>query len=229
MCFSATASFTAGACLCLGGIYAVNRAVQMAPKFTPLAIYPFAFGIQQLIEGGVWVALQGGWMEMANRFALGFLLFSHGFWLFWVPFSVFWLEERPIPKQILLGLTVVGGLFGASLDLPLWLNDWVRVAIAHRHITYDVTLIYNDVIPWSLGRLFYASLVILPFALSEKKAVKVMGGLIGLSVAITAILYESIFFISVWCFFAAIISSYILYYLVRSQEMLHQSKSQLWE
>ena len=54
MCFSATASLTAGSCLCLGGIYAISQAVQFAPKFIPLAAYPLAFGVQQLIEGGVW-------------------------------------------------------------------------------------------------------------------------------------------------------------------------------
>ena len=156
-----------------------------------------------------------GFLNTANKFALGFLFFSHCFWLFWVPFSIFWSEERPIQKRTLLGLTLLGGLLGASVYLPVWLNDWVQVAIAHRHITYDVRLIYNDVVPWSLGRLFYASLVVLPLILSEKTAVNLLGGLIGLSMAITVIMYQSIFFISVWCFFAAIISIYIIYMMRR--------------
>jgi len=61
-----------------------------------------------------------------------------------VPFSIFWLEDRPLQKQILLGLTILGGLFAVSLYLPLLLNDWVQVEVARQHITYDVKLIYSD-------------------------------------------------------------------------------------
>jgi len=213
MCFSATASLTAGAGLAIGGLYAMRQSSRSIPQAMPLAALPLAFGVQQLLEGGVWVSLQTGAVPAGQVFALGFLFFSHCFWLFWVPFSIFWLEERPVPKQILLGITIAGGVLGTSLYLPLLINNWVQVAIAQGHITYDVRLIYSDLIPWSWGRIFYAAIVLVPFFLSQRLAVNGLGGLIGLSIAITIGLYESRFFISIWCFFAAIISTYLIYWL----------------
>jgi len=219
MCFSATASFTAGSLLLLGGLYATRRSMQFAPKFVPLAAYPLGFGLQQVMEGGVWVNLQSGSLETAHVFALGFLFFSHCFWLFWVPFSIYWLEEHQFRKQILLGLTILGSLFGASLYLPLLLNDWVQVAIASRHITYDVQLVYSGLIPWTMGRSIYASFILIPFLVAPKSAIHWLGILIFASMVTTALIYEAIAFISVWCFFAALISSYIIY-LTREQTTL---------
>ena len=53
MCFSATASFTAGfGLLAIGAITAsrINR-----PAELPFALIPALFGVQQLIEGGLWL------------------------------------------------------------------------------------------------------------------------------------------------------------------------------
>jgi len=213
MCFSAAASFTAGSLLCLGGIYTTRRSLKFAPKFIPLAAYPLGFGLQQLMEGGVWLNLQSDFIETGRIFALGFLFFSHCFWLFWVPFSIFWLEERPLQKQILLGLTILGGLFGVSLYLPLLLNDWVQVEVARQHITYDVKLIYSDWIPWTIGRSVYAAFILIPFLIAPKPSIHLLGILIFASMVATAFIYDAIAFISVWCFFAALISSYIIYLL----------------
>lgn len=213
MCFSATASLTAGSLLLISGAYTTYWAQQSAPKYVPLAAYPLAFGIQQLMEGGVWIGLNQEATQVMHTFALGFLGFSHGFWLFWVPFSIFWLEERPLYKRFLGSLTVLGCLFGATLYLPLWFNDWMQVSATHGHMTYDVRLIYGGLIPWSLGRSLYAAIVLLPFLLAPKPSIHLLGLLMLTSMLVTVWLYEAIAFISVWCFFAAIISLYILYVL----------------
>ena len=55
MCFSATASFTAGAGLLIVGAVAARRARQ--PAELPFALIPALFGVQQLIEGAIWLTL----------------------------------------------------------------------------------------------------------------------------------------------------------------------------
>ncbi len=52
MCFSATASFTAGAALTAVGGFTVHKS--QGKIELPLALVPLLFGIQQLTEGVLW-------------------------------------------------------------------------------------------------------------------------------------------------------------------------------
>ena len=56
MCFSATASFTAGVLLLGAGALTVRSA--RSPRELPLAAIPRLFSIQQLIEGVVWLTFR---------------------------------------------------------------------------------------------------------------------------------------------------------------------------
>lgn len=53
MCFSATASFAAGAGLLVVGAITLRQARRRAEM--PFAAIPLLFGIQQLIEGALWL------------------------------------------------------------------------------------------------------------------------------------------------------------------------------
>ena len=53
MCFSATASFIAGTTLSVVGVAALKRTE--AKTELPFAAIPLLFGIQQLIEGVIWL------------------------------------------------------------------------------------------------------------------------------------------------------------------------------
>lgn len=53
MCFSATASFTAGTALVAVGGLTVHRSRGKAEL--PLALVPMLFGVQQLTEGVLWL------------------------------------------------------------------------------------------------------------------------------------------------------------------------------
>ena len=53
MCFSATASFTAGTALIVLGAVTARRVRR--PSELPFALIPALFGIQQLIEGALWM------------------------------------------------------------------------------------------------------------------------------------------------------------------------------
>ncbi len=223
MCFSATASFTVGSMLLIGGTYALVKAVKETPDFVAIAAYPIAFGIQQIFEGGVWVNLLNASLEATQPLAFGFLFFSHLFWPLWVPLSIWWLEKRSLYKRLLLALTIIGGLFGASIYFPLFFNDWMQVAIEKGHIGYKTILIYDVLISQTFVRLFYATVILVSLFIAKEQSIKVLGVLILISLLATFFLYEYVHFISVWCFFAAIISTYLIYVIRRScrQELVN--------
>ena len=58
MCFSASASFTAAAFLIPTGGYCVYSAIELKRfHYLALALIPIFFGVQQAIEGGVWLSM----------------------------------------------------------------------------------------------------------------------------------------------------------------------------
>jgi hypothetical protein len=55
MCFSPLASFTTAALTGVIGVVAIGRVAR--PSELPLAAIPLFFGVQQAIEGGLWLVL----------------------------------------------------------------------------------------------------------------------------------------------------------------------------
>ena len=67
MCFSATASFTAGSVLSAVGIATIMKAERKSE--VPFAMIPLLFGVQQFIEGVVWLTLRD--VPSANAYIEG--------------------------------------------------------------------------------------------------------------------------------------------------------------
>ncbi len=213
MCFSATVSFTASALLIPTGLYACALAINRDRQYFPLALIPCVFGIQQGFEGGVWLAMHHNQADIARLGALGYLAFSHGFWLIWLPLALFFLEQRLWMRKVLMGLALVGTLFGLSLYGPfLLLPDTFAVTIAQGSIDYQTRLLYDQVFPRAVSRLLYMLIVLGPLWLSQLVQLRVAGGFIALSLVVAYCFYNYAF-VSVWCFFAAILSGYIVYFL----------------
>lgn len=213
MCFSATASFTATAFLVPAGLYACNLAMDKELKYLPLAFIPCAFGIQQGFEGIEWMAIHSNQANIVHLAALGFLAFSHGFWLVWLPLTMFVMERRLWASKVLLATMLLGALFGASLYGPFLLSPGTfSVTAVQGSIDYQTQLIYDQFFPRAISRLIYMLIVLGPLWLSELTSLRVTAGLIALSLVVTYWCYNYAF-VSVWCFFAAILSGYIVYVL----------------
>ncbi|MGD1854766.1 MAG: DUF6629 family protein [Leptolyngbyaceae cyanobacterium] len=213
MCFSATASFTAAALLLPTGLYACKLAVECDRRYLPLALIPCMFSIQQGFEGMEWLAIHGQQADLIRLAALGFLTFSHGVWPLWLPLTMFVVEQRPRAKKGLLGMTLLGALFGLSLYGPfLFSPDTFSVTAAQGSIDYQTQLIYDRFFPRSVPRLIYLLLVAMPLWLSPLIQLRVAGGFLALSLVVAYGFYNYAF-VSVWCFFAAILSSYIIFFL----------------
>ena len=206
MCFSATASFLSAGLLVPGGTYATALALRHDRRYLPLATFPLLFGVQQFVEGGLWLALGGSTLIGVETAALGFLAFAYFLWPFYVPLAARSVEPRADRRRLFAILAVLGFALGASLYLPLLFHrEWISVTLSKGSILYGPVLIYDGIVPRSLVRAVYALIVSLPLLFSSVDAVRVFGMLILFSVIGSAIAYAYAF-VSIWCFFAALLS-----------------------
>lgn len=213
MCFSATSSFTVAATLFPVGVYCVSKARTIDPKWLPLACFPIAFSIQQASEGFLWLNLESGNQVSVLLLAKVFIFFSHFFWLAWVPFSIYCLEPDDVPKKILKVFTWLGALAGLSVFLPiLYMANWVTVDQVQHSLRYEVTLIYDGIIHRTILRWLYALLIVLTFLISSIQGIRIFGWLIVATLVLSNHYFHHAL-ISVWCYFAAIASAYILTFM----------------
>lgn len=215
MCFSATASFTAAALLVPAGIYCAKKATPLSKPYWAIGLFPLLFGVQQALEGLVWLALESNDPQSIRYSALGFMLFSHFFWLFWVPIASAVLEPRGLKRNIFLALAIFGGLYGASMYLPLLVQaNWLTVNLVQHSISYEAQLIYDGYVPRLALRVLYAVIVLSALLFSSDRYIRLFGILIAISVVVATVFFGYAF-ISVWCYFAALLSLYVLYMMRR--------------
>jgi hypothetical protein len=199
MCFSASASFIAGSALGSAGAYTLKKAKTSARR--PIAAIPLLFGIQQLIEGVVWISLADPRIHAASTMA--FLLMAHVLWPTYLPYAVWRDETGPRRKKALMAFV----LFGAAVSLYLLyylLRGEVTAALLGGGVAYTVPLPNLAVIPAA-----YVLVTCGSCFLSSHKFIRVFGLALVASLAI-AWWYYNHAFASVWCFFAAILSLVIL-------------------
>lgn len=212
MCFSAAASFTSAALLLPIGVYASCLAWHHNFRYGPLALFPLAFGVQQGFEGLVWLGLNSHQSDLVQMGALGFLFFSHGFWLVWPALTVFMLEQRSHIKGLLLSLATIGFFLSVALYAPVLINsNRLLVELVQGSITYSLPPLYT-LFPTPLVHFAYILIVLGPMWLSEQPPIRLLSHFIAGSLLITYWLFDYAF-VSVWCFFAAIASLYIVYIL----------------
>jgi len=211
MCFSATASFTTAAVLLPVAAYTIRSALKADRRYLGFAVFPLFFGIQQALEGGLWIKIAQSDPAQSHLLALGFLFFAYLVWPFLVPFATFLIEPRGKRRMAFLALGALGLLLGLSLFVPLIFNpDWVPLRIVNHSIDYNSRLIWEGIVPYSLIRVVYAGIVCLPLLLSSDKHIKIFGVIITLSV-IAGFAFAHYAFTSVWCFMAAIVSAYLVF------------------
>jgi hypothetical protein len=211
MCFSAPVSLAASALLVSAGFYGLRVASQNNPRYLPLAAIPIAFGMQQACEGLVWIGMETNSSTLVPVGAFGFLAFAYWFWLFWAPWSVAISEANPLKRQVSWSLGLLGFVYGALLYLPMVFHiDWVGVQVVHHSIEYKTCLMFDPWLSQEVERLVYALIILIPFALASNPALKGFGATIALSAILSHLLLHQVF-VSVWCFFAAILSLLIIW------------------
>ncbi len=203
MCFSAQASFIATGVLSIIGLYSIRKARQ---KDQPLALVPLLFAFQQAAEGVVWVTYTNPAYAITTRLATyAFCFFAYFVWPVWIPFAALSSEGIMVRKKILWIILFIGSIVSGSLMYYI-IQHGIILEISCSHIKYDImTPYYYDYI----GGIGYCIATILPFFITSKRNISLLGGLLLISVLISYYAYYT-YFTSIWCFFAALLSSFIV-------------------
>jgi Family of unknown function (DUF6629) len=201
MCFSAPVSFVASGALAVTGI-ATMRKVK-SRKYIPLAIMPLLFSLQQFIEGMIWVTAFDSTIN--HLLVYGFLFLAYLLWPIFTPVAIFLVEKRPQRAKIMKFFIIMGAFVSMSLLTALILRP-PEIAIVDCHIghPYVLEMLYGAHFP------FYLAVVGLCPLLSTHRILRLFGLTILLTGLITAFI-NRVTFISLWCFFAAVLS--LLLYL----------------
>jgi hypothetical protein len=200
VCFSAEASFAASAVLGAGGVWTLR--LGPAPGERPLAAIPLLFAVQQFVEGLVWVGVVNELGVLTVVFSYVFAFFALFLWPIYVPLAVLRVEPDARRRRIQEALLVVG-LCVAVLITGSLVRSPLQTGLAGGHLRYHMRL---PLLYESLGLYFLA--VSAP-CFSSHRYLRTFGVLLLLSLAISLWRYAADF-ISIWCFFAALLSASVL-------------------
>jgi hypothetical protein len=210
MCFSSEASFLTAIALVPAGAWAVHVCRRRhRPDLLPLALSPWLFGVQQALEGVVWLGLDAPALPPSlHPAAVGFLFFAHFLWPAWIPWCglVAARDHRPGALPLLRLFCLLGLLLGLWLWLPLLL-DASRVAplVNGGSIDYQTRLLGHGLVPRELGVASYALVVTVPLLGCGCRRLAWFALALLASVAVAWIGYAQAF-TSVWCFLAALLA-----------------------
>jgi hypothetical protein len=201
MCFSATASFTAGAALVAVGTVTVHRSHGRTEL--PLALVPLLFGVQQISEGVLWLTLTRD-LPVLQMWATNiFSFFSHAFWPIFVPFAILLVETSRRRRQALTVFVGLGLVVGLYL-LVFLVQEPLTAAVQGRSIVYESAHFYLGAV-----LVLYLLATCVSGLFSSHRCINVFG-LLAFVLAVAAYLVSARTFVSVWCFFAAALSGLIL-------------------
>ena len=208
MCFSASASFTASWFLAIIGATALIK-IKKSTQIM-LATVPLLFAAQQGIEGLLWLSFfydtLASWQSV---FTYGFLFFAFIVWPIWIPLSLWLQEQNPFRKKILFLFAMIGII--TSLALIGWLlYAGTAVSIVSCHIWYQAEI---PLAFYYLGTALYISATVGSFFNSSIAHAKLFGCALAFSYLVSYYWYYQVL-VSVWCFFAALLSAALLIILI---------------
>ena len=224
MCFSATASF--GASAVLGTVGVISMAKTKKSPQRVFAAIPLLFAVQQFTEGMLWLSLKNADLaSWQSSLTYIFLLFAMAVWPFWIPFTIWLLEKDAKRKKIIKGFLWIGAIVAIGVCFILFSYPVEVVtpfcfscptpasSSVYQHLHYEFaipSLVKKLIVAFSV--LYIAATIITPF-ISGIKKMKWLGIVFLVSYLFAVIFYNG-FVISVWCFFAAVLSFVVLWIIL---------------
>lgn len=219
MCFSAGASFGAGVVLSVIGVASIKKAHTGSQII--FASIPLVFAVQQISEGFVWLSLSHpAYASLQQVSTYIFLFFAQVLWPVWIPFAILKLEPKEKPKRAEIILVGIGALVSLYFAYCL-LTFPVEAKILGRHISYKQ---HFPAAISSYCDFLYIVATIVPSLFSSIRRMWMLGTTILISYIMTTIFYTD-YIVSVWCFFATIISI-VVYAILNELNNPHKSASQ---
>jgi hypothetical protein len=189
------------------GTTAIRRANTI--RELPYAAIPVFFAAQQLIEGGLWLALPAQ-TSSAHLLTIGYLLFSNVLWPIYVPIAIWMIEPDTVQRKC-MRMPIMVGASVSLFFLAAMITHPVSAAIMGSHIDYNLPHPHDKI-----AFAFYAIATCLAPLLSSHKMVRLFGVILIASMIIAYTIY-AMWFASVWCFFAALLSSVVLLHFLRRE------------
>lgn len=222
MCFSANASFLASGLLLAVGAATVATARQQPDRQSlPLAMAPLFFGLQQALEGLVWLGLEAppplsGQESPVTSIGpvLGYLFFAYAFWPLWIPWSAVCLLPRFERRgRLWKRIAALGLVPGLVLWLPLVSRpeSVLPVRIGHS-LVYPLAPWSEGLLPGLVGPTLYAAWLVIFLLLVPSWRVRVFALSLLLAFGFTE-WATSQALTSVWCYASALLSMQILWIL----------------
>ncbi len=197
MCFSATASFTAGTALTVAGGLTLHKSQGL--RELPLALVPLLFGVQQLAEGVLWLSLRHDLPLLRSSSTYFFSIFSHVVWPIFVPFAIVLVETSRRRRNAITVFQVLGLTVGAYL-LYFIVRFPVTARIYGRSIFYDSPHFFIGGV-----LVVYLLATCVSGLFSSHRCINAFG-VLAFVLAVAAYEVSVTTFVSVWCFFAAVLS-----------------------
>lgn len=173
----------------------------------PLALLPLLFGVQQLLEGVVWWSLHHEAARLKVLSSFSYTLFSHVLWPVFVPFMYLCMENVAWRRKALFAFFGIGtgvGVYGIYTVV----GSPEGAHVAGSSIQYETP-------SWYVIALYLLATCISAFFSSHRLLRALGAAALGLSL-VALWLYTTVF-VSVWCFFSAVLTFVIfLYFCLRS-------------
>jgi hypothetical protein len=209
VCFSPDADAVVGGIVVVIGVDALRQVRE--PKQVLFAALPLLFGLHQLDEALVWWGLQGRISESVERVGVWiYVLFALAALPMLVPLAVYSIERSAARRKVIAAFSALGIGVGVALGVSLFRGS-VNAAIGGHYIAYDVSALHQ-------GRDLTALYVLAAcgaLVLCSHRDIAALGLLNFVAVPVLMWLTVS-GFISLWCFWAAIVSVVIDFHLRRS-------------
>jgi hypothetical protein len=196
MCFSAAASFSAAVVLTVIGVATFKKAQRKEEVL--FAMIPLLFGVQQFIEGVLWLSFKFDAHQLNVLMTYAFTFFSHVLWPIYIPISIGLMETVPWRKKVIRAFQITGIAVGVYLlyfiiSFPITSEIKGHVVYVFPHFHKPLVLV-----------LYIAATCVSAF-FSSHRIVQMFGAL-ALLLFLVAFWFYFVAFFSVWCFFSAILS-----------------------
>jgi hypothetical protein len=214
MCFSATGSFAVSGVLAGLGAASILRNPSKPNRM--FAAVPLIFATQQALEGVVWLTIHGDAHATLHQMAVtAYLACALVVWPTWLPWSLRRVEKQPARHRVLAAILGVGGLFSACALLALMRGRPIARIVGHS-LEYEYARSGNFPLPL-IYLVAYLVPTIVPLFVSTAYLARAIGTMLVISLGATVLIQRNAL-TSVWCFFAAILSSLILLSVERQRQ-----------
>lgn len=208
MCFSAAANFVGSGALGTVGVMTLTKVKHRRELL--FASLPALFAIHQLIEGFVWLGLDGMLSsQVTHNMGAAFMLYAQGLLPFLLPLSVLLFESDAKSRRRMLPFLVIGGLTALYIL-------WALTAYPTQIFVKGNSIVYiNQATNNTLVAIFYVIATCGSLLFSKVKDM-VIFGVANLAILLAVMAVKRYAFTSLWCAYAAVASVIILAYFWKS-------------